>query len=138
MVKIWPRLRWMARALVSNGIAGLFLTLALAIVFSASGRAEFASPDAGASLASAAELCRSVAHDGGPAPTPADGRHHCDMCPAACDGSAQNAAVAPARRVDALAPRSATAPLLRLAEAPALFPSGWTSSWSSRAPPLAP
>jgi hypothetical protein len=122
----------MARALLSKGIVALFLVQALAILLSAPGRADLAQADGGASLLAA--FCGGAAHDGDP--TPADHRHHCDICPAGCDGSAAKAALAPSPRADTRAFGSLATPEPRRATPPAPFPSGWTSSWSSRAPPI--
>ena len=137
MVKLWSRSQWMRRALVSNGIVALFLAQAFAIVFAAGERADFASRHGGPALAATAPFCKAVTHDDGPAPTPADRRHHCDMCPAACGGSGAGAAVAPTRLVDMLPPEAKATTSPRLVRAPAPFPPGWSSSWSSRAPPRA-
>jgi hypothetical protein len=110
-----------------------FLVQILAFVLSPEGRIAFASGAAGAALAMSGEFCRADGHGGGPQERPS-AHHHCAFCPvsdsdAALDGVVPGPAVA--------TPHAATAEsaVARVAEAPARPPTGWTSSWSSRAPP---
>lgn len=132
MAKLWANLRWTARALMLSGIVALCLAQAFAVAASGSARLDGAS--------AADRLCRSVTHDAthdaDADGRPVGGRHHCDMCPAACEGAAAGAAVAPLRlgMVLPYAPPAVAAP--RLIETPTPVRSAWNGSWSSRAPPL--
>lgn len=135
MAKLWPGLRRMARAPVTHGIVALFLLQTLAFVFSSNGRVVFAGADAGSSIAMAGEICQSMARGDGEPPARPTHHHHCTLCSAGGDGQAENVAAFLARVILVLAPRSDAAPAWPLRNDAASFPTGWTSSWSSRAPP---
>ncbi len=133
-----PCSKWwgMARALVAGGIALFFLVQTLAFVFSPNGRIAFSNGDAGASIAMAGEVCHAGSDDSGKTPAPNHKHHrHCALCAADNRHLALPAFVLIAAVVVFTAPRpdDAWAPFSHDELTP--LPLGWTSSWSSRAPP---
>jgi hypothetical protein len=129
-----------ARALRSGRVFGalsfLLLLLQLGLVGSAvdaSRRAQFDDLGAQASHGVATQTCRAPSHSG---EAPAERGAHPDCC-LVCQSSARGdaALIAPiAVSTSHAPPHAAVAP--RLAAPPMRRPIGWTSSWSSRAPPL--
>jgi hypothetical protein len=124
-----------AREFIAYAVVCLFLLQALAFVFSSNGRVAFASGDAGASIAMAGEICY-VAPDGGKAPAPHSHRHHCTLCSLAHQDKAMDVVAILATVMVVLSPRSNDAPAWFVHDELTSSPLGWTSSWSSRAPPF--
>jgi len=126
----------MARSLLSSAVAGLFLLQILAFVVSSNGRIAFSSGDAGASIAMAGEICGAKTDDGGKAPAQPSHHHHCALCSVGSDDDGVDAVAHLAKVIIVLTPRSDDATTWCVDDDLAPFPLGWTSSWSSRAPPV--
>ncbi|MBM3564372.1 MAG: hypothetical protein FJX15_13630 [Alphaproteobacteria bacterium] len=124
-----------ARALFSSVVAGLFLMQVLGLVVASSGCAAFLSDDAGVSIAMAGEYCGGKTHDGDRQPVQPS-HHHCALCSIGYYDDAVDAVANLAEVIIVLTPQSdaAAAPFIHDELAPPLL--GWTSSWSSRAPPF--
>jgi hypothetical protein len=138
MATIWPPTRGFTRGFFAGGVACLFLLQALAFVFSSNGRIAFASGDGEASIAMAGEICHAGAHDSadsGKAPAPHGHHHHCALCAVGNHHHAVYTIAILASVIIILTPRSNDAPALFVHDELAPPPLGWTSSWSSRAPP---
>ncbi|ATQ67010.1 MULTISPECIES: DUF2946 family protein [Methylosinus] len=111
-----------------------FLVQILAFVLSPDGRVAFASGAAGAALAMSGEFCRAEDGHGGGRPERPSAHHHCAFCPISHSDPALDGVVpGPALPAPRTAPEESAE--ARVAEPPARPPTGWTSSWSSRAPP---
>jgi hypothetical protein len=113
----------------------LFLVQTLIFVFSSNGRLAFASGDAGASIVMAGEICHASSDDGGKAPAQPAHQHHCTLCTANHLHNAVYTVGILASVIALLTPRSDEAPTRLIHDELAPPPLGWTSSWSSRAPP---
>jgi hypothetical protein len=137
MAKLWTRSESLPRALLAGAAACLILLQALAFVVSPFGR--FAAGGADGSIAMEAQICGADRDDGG-APPAAPGHHaychHCILCASGDQVSALTAMALLACLFILLAPRSDLAPVMRRHENKVLWPSGFASSWTSRAPPL--
>ncbi len=134
MATVWPLTRGAARGLFAGAVACLLFLQALAFVFSANGRIAFASGGVGASIVLASEICH-AAPDGGKAPAPHSHHHHCALCAIGKHQNAVDASVILASVIVMLTPRSNDALAWFAHDELAPPPLGWTSSWSSRAPP---
>ena len=123
--------------LVASGIALFFLVQTLAFVFSPNGRIAFSNGDAGlSSIAMAGEICLANSDDGGKAPGPNHKHHrHCAVCAASNRDFPLPALALIAAVIVFNAPPSDEAPPRFIHDELAPSPLGWTSSWSSRAPP---
>ena len=124
-------------SLVTSGIALFFLVQTLAFVFSPNGRIAFSNGGAGASsIAMAGEVCLANADDGGKAPKPNHQHHrHCAVCVASNRDFPLPASALIAAVVAFIPPPPDEAPPRFSRDELAPPPLGWTSSWSSRAPP---
>jgi len=122
-------------ALITSAVALLFLLQTLAFVFSTSGRLAFSNGDAGASIAMAGEICHASSDDGGKAPAQPAHQHHCTLCTANHLHNAVYPVGILASVIAFLTPQSDEAPARLILDELAPPPLGWTSSWSSRAPP---
>jgi Protein of unknown function (DUF2946) len=136
MVKLLPILQKMPRTLLPSVVVSLFLLQTMAFVFSSAGRAAFSSGVAGASIAMAGEICRAKSDDGGKAPAQPSHHHHCALCSVGNDDDVVDVVADFAKVIIVLTPRSGDAPAWFVQDYPAPSPLGWTSSWSSRAPPV--
>ncbi len=144
---IWVRLRVMgkhrsksgraAHALGASGIALLFLVQTLAFILSPTGRIAFSSSAAGASIAMAGEICHANSDDGDKTQAQPARHHHCALCKVGNSAHEADAiSLTPSVVIVlALLSRDGNAPGWPHAECLPSFPVGWTSSWSSRAPP---
>lgn len=122
--------------ILAGAVACMFLLQTLAFVFSSNGRIAFASRDAGASIAMAGEICQSKTDNGGKAPAHSGHHHHCALCSIGDRDQAADAIAILASVIVAPTPRSNDAPAWFVRDEPAPSPLGWTSSWSSRGPPI--
>jgi hypothetical protein len=126
--------------LVTSGIALLFLVQTLAFVFSMNGRLAFSAGGAGASIAMAGEICHAKPDDGGETPAQPTHQHHCALCSIGKSAHELDvlALIPGVVIVIVLASLSGDggAPGWSLYDNLPSLPVGWTSSWSSRAPPL--
>ncbi|MGO9768968.1 MAG: DUF2946 family protein [Roseiarcus sp.] len=113
----------------------VFLAQTMAFVFSANGRIAFSSGDAGASIAMAGEICHAKPDDSGKSPAQPARHHYCTVCSIANNAPAVDAIALAAGVVIVFAPRSDDAPTWFHRDYLSPLPVGWTSSWSSRAPP---
>ena len=128
--------RGTARALVTGLAALAFLVQALAFVFSTSGRIAYSSGNAGAPIAMAGDICHAKPDDSGKSPAQPARHHYCTVCSIANNGQGAVDAIALAAGVVIVfAPRSDDAPTWFHLDYLSPLPVGWTSSWSSRAPP---
>jgi hypothetical protein len=129
--------RGRTRVLVTGVIALFFLVQTLAFVFSQNGRIAFSNDDGGASsIAMAGEICHAGPDDGGKAPGPNHEHHrHCALCTASNRDISLPALSLIAAVIVFIAPPSDEAPARLIHDELAPPPLGWTSSWSSRAPP---
>ncbi len=134
MATVWPLTRGTARGFFAGAVACLLFLQALGFVFSSNGRIAFASGAVGSSIIMADEICH-AAPDGGKAPAPLSHHHHCALCAIGKHHQAAYAVAILASVIVALAPRSNDAPARFVHDDLAPSPLGWTSSWSSRAPP---
>jgi hypothetical protein len=123
------------RALVAGSMALLFLVQTLIFVFSTNGRLAFASGDAGASIVMAGEICHAGPDDSGKAPAQPAHHHHCTLCTISHLHHAVFAVGILASVIALLTPQSDEAPTRLIPDDLAPPPLGWTSSWSSQAPP---
>jgi hypothetical protein len=137
MEKHCSKRRGTARALVTSGIALFFLVQTLAFVFSPNGRIAFSNGSAGvSSIAMTGEICHVGAGDGDRAPAPNHKHHrHCAVCVADNRNAPIPAVVLIAAVVVFIAPPPDEARAWFVHDELAPLPLGWTSSWSSRAPP---
>lgn len=127
-------LKGMARAFFSSVVAGLFLFQILTFVISSGPPASLAG-DAGASIALTGELCLGVTDNGGKPPAHPNHHHHCALCPTGHYDDSVEALADLAKVIGVLTPRSDAAPKRHIPDDLTPSPAGWTSSWSSRAPP---
>jgi hypothetical protein len=112
-----------------------FAVQILAFVLSPNGRVAFATGAAGAALAMSGEFCMAPDSHGGGRPDRPAAHHHCAFCPIGDrDAGLVGACVVPAVLGPLPAMAVGSAPFF--ADAPRRRPPGWTSSWSSRAPPV--
>ena len=130
-----PKSQRIARTLLSSVVASLFLLQAVAFIFSSNGRVAFSNGEAGASIAMAGEICRANTDDGGKAPAQPSHHHHWAVCCIGRHDDAIGAVADLAQVIIGLTPRSGDAPASFVHDELALRLLGWTSSWSSRAPP---
>jgi hypothetical protein len=135
MANLLPKSHRIARTLLSSVVASLFLLQAVVFIFSSNGRVAFSNGEAGASIATAGEICRTRTDDGGEAPAQPSHHHHCAVCCIGRHADAIGAVADLAQVLIGLTPRSGDAPAWFVHDELALRPLGWTSSWSSRAPP---
>ncbi len=124
-------------ALITSGVALLFLVQMLAFIFSPNGRIAFSTSDAGASIAMAGEICHTSPSGEDETPPQPARHHHCTLCSIAYNSRTLDAIFLAASFVVMPAPRSGhgNAPSWSLSDNLPSLPVGWTSSWSSRAPP---
>jgi hypothetical protein len=125
------------RALVTSVVALLFLVQTLAFILSPTGRIAFSSSAAGASIAMAGEICHINSDDSGKTPSQPSRHHHCALCTVGnCAHEADALSLTPSVAMAlALPSRDEDAPGWPYADDLPSLPVGWTSSWSSRAPP---
>ena len=123
-----------ARALFSSVVAGLFFMQVLGLIVSSSGCVTFSSDDTGVSVAMAGEYCGGKTHDGDRQPAQPS-YHHCALCSIGYYDDAVDAVANLAEVIIVLTPRSDAAVAWFIHDELAPPPLGWTSSWSSRAPP---
>jgi len=137
MGKRGSKLRRTAFPLVTSGIALFFLVQTLAFVFSPNGRIAFTNGDAGvSSIAMAGDICRADSDDSGKAPWRNHQHHrHCAVCAVSNRDFPPPALALIAAIFVFIAPPSNEAPARFSHDELAPPPLGWTSSWSSRAPP---
>ncbi len=137
MGKHCSKWRGPACALVTSGIALAFLAQMLAFVFSPSGRLAFSNGDADASIAMAGEICHASSDDAGKAPAQPARHQHCALCSIGNHAHELDPVVLVASIVIVPAPGSGdgNARGWSLFDNLLSLPIGWTSSWSSRAPP---
>ncbi len=135
MANLLPKSQRIVRTLLSSVVASLFLLQVVAFIFSLNGRVAFSSGEAGASITMAGENCRAMTDDGGKAPAQPSHHHHCAVCCIGRHDDAIGAVADLAQVIIGLTPRSGDAPAWFVHDELALRPLGWTSSWSSRAPP---
>ncbi|WP_442755626.1 DUF2946 family protein [Methylocystis sp. JAN1] len=133
-MRLSPKPHGMARALLSSVVAGLFLVQVLAFVVSSNGRVAFSSGDGGVSIAMAGEICGGKIDDGNRQPAQPH-HHHCALCSIGNYDDTVDAVADLAKVIIVLAPGSDAAPTWFIHDELAPLPLGWTSSWSSRAPP---
>lgn len=126
-----------ARALGASGIALLFLVQTLAFILSPTGRIAFSFSAAGASIAMAGEICHASTDDGDKTPAQPIRHHQCALCTVGNSAHEADAmALTPSVAIVlALLSRDVSAPGWPHADDLPSLPVGWTSSWSSRAPP---
>jgi hypothetical protein len=124
-----------ARAFIAGAVACLFLLQTLAFVFTSNGRIAFASGDAGASIAMAGEICQAKTDADGKTPAPHSHHHRCTLCSLGHRDQATDVVALLASVIAVLAPRPDNTPAWFVHDEFTPFPPGWTSSWSSRAPP---
>jgi hypothetical protein len=123
------------RSLLAVAVLCLFLLQALAFVFSPNGRIAFSSGDAGVSIAMAGEMCHAKSDESGKAPAQPAHFHHCALCSIANNTQALDAVALAASVIAVLEPRSGDAPAWFVTYEHSRPILGWTSCWSSRAPP---
>lgn len=125
----------LARGFIANAAVGLFLLQALALGFSPNGRVALASGDAGTSIAMAGEICQAKTDPDGKTPAPRSHHHYCTVCSVGNHDQTKDAVAFLVSIIVVLAPLSedTLSWFVRVDLTP--FPLGWTSSWSSRAPP---
>ena len=126
-----------ARALVTSVVGLLFVVQTLAFILSPAGRIAFSSSAAGASIAMAGEICHLNSDNSGKTPALPGRHHHCALCTVSnCAHEADAIALMPnVVIVPALLSQHGNAPGWAYSGNLPLLPVGWTSSWSSRAPP---
>ena len=138
MGKNRARLKKWTTPLVAGGVALLFLVQTLVFVFSTNGRLAFSSGSAGASIVMAGEICHSKPEAGDKNPQQPIRHHNCALCSLGnCTHEADALVLTPAAVI-------ILASLAEVGDTPEWFlsdsipslPVGWTSSWSSRAPPI--
>ena len=127
------------RELIAVAVACLFLLQALGFVFSANGRFAFSNGGSGASIAMAGEICHDAnLVDSGKPPSP-NHKHHqnCAFCTAGTRSFPLPAVILIAVTVAMIAPHlDEFREWIIDGEQTPLSALGWTSSWSSRAPPF--
>lgn len=137
MAKLWTISLRLPGAFLTGVAACLILLQALAFVASPFGR--FAASGADAANAVEAQICGADRDDGGAHPAaPAHHAytHHCILCASGDQASALTAMALLTSVFILLAPRLDEAPARLRDESRVLWPSGFASSWTSRAPPL--
>lgn len=136
MVKIRLKARENSRSLLAGAVACFFLLQALALVFSTHGHIVFSNEGSAASIIMADEICHANSDDSRKTPAQPAGHHHCILCTIASSAGESNA-MALVASVILPAPRSGNGNARggSLPDDLLLLPLGWSSSWSSRAPP---
>ena len=132
-----PKVWGTAHALGTSVIALLFLVQTLAFILSSNGRIAFSSSAAGASIAMAGEICHINSDDSGKTPSQPSRHHHCALCTLGnCAHDADAIALTPSVVIVPVLPsQHGNVPGWPYADDLHSLPVGWTSSWSSRAPP---
>jgi hypothetical protein len=137
MVKIRLKARENSHSLLAGAVACLFLLQTLGIIFSANGRIVFSNGDGAASIIMADEVCHANSGDSGKTPAQQAGHHHCILCAIGNNDHDADAVALAASVVILPAPQSenGNARGWSLPDDLPSLPVGWSSSWSSRAPP---
>jgi len=139
MPTIGPLTRGFARGIFAGVIGCLFFLHSLAFVVSPNARGLFSTSVQDASVSTVRDLCGVAMHDGDAgdeAPGPDHRQHsHCALCVASARELPLPAVVPITAVVVVAAPPSDKAPRRFIRDELAPRPPGWTSSWSSRAPP---
>jgi hypothetical protein len=127
--------RKFARAVAAIGAACFFLQI-FAFMFSANKRIALPDGAAGVGIMLAGEFCNAGSHESGDLPGQHSRHHHCALCVAGSrDVSHYEAAAVIATVVVLALPQSHDRPAWIRRDELTPSPIGWTSSWSSRAPP---
>jgi len=131
LLQIFRELPW---ARLSGVAVALVVLQLLTVVFPLQGVAAVSGAKVDASVTMAGKLCRIDTGDDN-APAQSGPHHHCTLC---SNGNYDEAvAVADlAKVIFVFVPRSDEAPRWFVHDDPSPSPPGWTSSWSSRAPPV--
>lgn len=125
----------LARGFAAAVLMCLILLEALSFVIGAKRHSAFSNGDLGASIATG-EYCDAQLDNGGRLPAHSSHQRNCALCIVCDRDQTFDAAVALlASAFIVLAPRPHDAPAWFEARDLAPSPLGWTSSWSSRAPP---
>ncbi|WP_018266368.1 DUF2946 family protein [Methylosinus sp. LW4] len=122
--------RWASR-FAAAALACLLLSEALSFVITATRHAAVSNGD----VVAAAELCDARLDASGNPPAHPESEHGCALCIVCARDLTFDAVGLLASVVIVLAPRPNDAPARFDSADPAPSPPGWTSSWSSRAPP---
>ncbi|PWB83499.1 MAG: hypothetical protein C3F11_06280 [Methylocystaceae bacterium] len=124
--------------MLAGAVAWLFLLQSLAFALSPSGRTVSSNDPQGAALSMVGEFCDVEAHADDKAPSQHHHHHQqCALCVADNRNLSLDDAVAFVATVIVLAlPQSRATPAWVCRDESTPPPLGWTSSWSSRAPPF--
>ncbi|WP_159289098.1 DUF2946 family protein [Methylosinus sporium] len=122
------------RALIASTVACVCLLQAFILVMSMQGRFAHASAESGVAV-SVSDYCRANTHGGGEGSTQHDHSQCCILCSSSVYGGLSRFAAVVCKIAFFPAPRTAAEIGWRFLDDPVAQLVGWTSSWSSRAPP---